>query len=407
MFMYKFTGIPFSSSQKKKKKKVDGYMLAPDIQKATEYIKTRKKISVIKISKVDFLQTFFTKVDDREKALFFEGFGRMIKSAISPSSALDNLINSEKNIKMIEFMYKLKGYLEEGKPLPEAMANTKFFDPDVIEMLKMGEESGRTVTVMQNLSAYFTQQSKIKKVVKSAVRTPIAVIIIAFVLLLFVAPMLINPMKSMFSQFKGVEFPKLTLMVMDTVNFISSNLIILSLIFIGLFFLFKHQYNNNYAFKKQIHKFLLFFPITKQFIIKLSNYKFMMAMSILYSAGVPAQRGLQMIYRGEKNIIIKEEYNEMIEYISQGGDFSKAIEESEFMPDMAKTLIKIGEKSGELEDIFINLTFITQESFDLYAEKVKAMMKPISGAIIGLMVGIIIIAIYMPIISMMDIAAKA
>lgn len=404
MKLYKYKGVPYSS---KKKRIFKGYVLANNEIEAKSILRNKKNLSITYIKETPKYVIKMTSVNGKDIALFFEGFSTMIKAGISVNMSLDNIINGQNNLKMIYFIYQLKAYIEEGKSLPDAMANTNFFPTDVIEMIRVGDSSGKITQVLDNLVIYYQQKAAIKKALISAISYPVIVIIVAFLILLYLAPKMIEPMMGLFAGFKNVEFPALTIAVLAFVKFTKANMVV---IMIGLFlslFTLVYQYKNNRKFTRFIDGLLIRLPITGEFITKLANYKFIMSLEILYNAGIPIDKALLMVEKSEKNLIVKESYREMIDYISKGGNFYTAVNDSDFMVDMGKSLIEIGERTGSLDKVLKNLSNILREEFDLFTKKLNKMMAPISTLIIGGIIGTIIVAVYLPIISMMDIAKNA
>lgn len=402
--LYKYQGVPYSS---KRKKIFKGYILAENEDLAKQILKTKKNLSIVKISETPKFMIKMTSVSGKDISLFFEGFSKMIRAGISVSMSIENLINSTYNLKMVHFLYILKKYIEEGKSLPDAMALTKFFPTDVIEMIKVGDTSGKVPQVLDNLVDYYNQKAAIKKAVMSATIFPSAIVVVAFLILVYLAPKMIEPMIGLFAGFKNVEFPALTLIVLGFVKWIKANVLLVFIGFFGTIGTIIYQYKNNIKFKRFIDNILVTAPITGEFITKLSNYKFLMSLEILYNAGISIEKSLAMVERSEKNLIVKDSYKEMIDYISKGGNFSVAVNDSEFMTDMGKSLIEIGEKTGTLNKILVDLSKILKEDFDEFTKKLNKMMMPISTLFIGGIIGTIIIAVYLPIISMMDIAKNA
>lgn len=404
MKLYKYKGVPYST---KKKKIFKGYILAQNEIEAKNMLKNKKNLSITYIKETSKFVIKMTSVNGKDVALFFEGLSTMIKAGISVNMSLDNIINGQRNLKMIYFIYQLKAYIEEGKSLPDAMALTNFFPTDVIEMVRVGDSSGKITQVLDNLVTYYNQKAAIKKAIVSAVSYPIIVIIVAFLILLYLAPKMIEPMIGLFAGFKNVEFPTLTLIVLGFVKFIKANMVIILVSLFGSLFALIHQYRNNKKFTRFIDSLLVKMPITGEFITRLSNYKFVMSLEILYNAGIPIDKAMLMVERSERNMIVKESYREIIDYIAKGGNFYTAVNDSEFMNDMGKSLIEIGERTGSLDKILKNLSNIMREEFDLFTKKLNKMMAPISTLVIGGIIGTIIIAVYLPIISMMDIAKNA
>jgi type IV pilus assembly protein PilC len=127
-----------------------------------------------------------------------------------------------------------------------------------------------------------------------------------------------------------------------------------------------------------------------------------MSISILYDAGIPINNAFDMIAKSQSNDIIKDDFTRIKDLMNKGYNLSKSIQKSPFISDLAKSLINIGEETGKLSDQLKNLKENSKTDFEEYTETIKKAMTPISTLVIGGVVGTLVVAVYLPIMSMVD-----
>lgn len=164
----------------------------------------------------------------------------------------------------------------------------------------------------------------------------------------------------------------------------------------------KYMYKNNEIFKYKTDGFLLKAPVIGMFLQKLRVYKFLMNFEILYNAGIPVENAFEMIRKSQSNEVLKENFKDMKKKLSDGHKLTYVIRQNKYIPDMTKSLISIGEETGKLSEQLRTVTDFAQKSFDSYVKNLKRIMSPLATVIIGGMIGVVVLSVYMPILSMMD-----
>lgn len=396
IIFYKYKGI-----NKRGDNKTSGIVVAASEEQAINLLKNRE-IYVIKIKKQSTFFIKFLTVSSVEISLFFEGMSKMLGAGLGVIACIDNLINENFSPKVTYFLYKLKQNIENGTSLTEAIERTGLLPQDVVEMIRVGEEAGKINTVFDNLKDFYLQKDEIKKAVISAAAYPISILVISIGILLFLVPKMVEPMVDVYKKFKTLEMPRMTVALLEFTK-ISSIIvpIFLRLLAISIYAII-YLYKNKPSFKYQFDKFLLVMPIFGLFIQKLSVYKFLMNFEILYNAGVPIETSLEMISGSQSNAVLKEEFIEMKNQIKNGYNFAYVIRQNKYIPDMTKSLISIGEETGKLSEQLETVTVFAKKSFNAYTRNLKRLMSPIATVVIGGMIGVVVVSVYMPILSMMD-----
>jgi len=405
-------------NQKKKKKEEelklyqykglrDGDIKVKDIMPAKNEMELtrileKRGIYVSKTAIIPKWTLFLQPVKPMDISIFFNGIASMLDSGLSVTVAIDLLLKEKFNPKLILIMYDIKKGINEGKSLPESIKETKFFPEDITEMIKVGNEAGKVIEVFKNLSEFYEQKHKINKAIRSATIKPLVIVISTMLIIIFLAPMMIDPMKEVYAKMHKGQFPKLSEIVINAVNWIGSNIIY---ILIGLFisiFLVKYYSKTKPKFKKKVDDLYLSLPLVGNFIKKLTQYKFFMSFKILYNAGIPVDMAMKMIANSNSNLIIKEDFIKIKESLDKGQDLTHSIKRSPFITDIAKSMISIGEETGKLSEQLESLNIKSKKDFEEYSDAIKEAMTPISTVLIGGVVGILVVAVYLPILSMID-----
>jgi len=385
----------------------DGDIKVKDIMPAKNEIELTKilekrGIYVSKTAIIPKWTLFLQPVKPMDISIFFNGIASMLDSGLSVTVAIDLLLKEKFNPKLILIMYDIKRGVNEGKSLPESIKETKFFPEDITEMIKVGNEAGKIIEVFKNLSEFYEQKHKINKAIRSATIKPLVIVISTMLIIIFLAPMMIDPMKEVYAKMHKGQFPKLSEIVINAVNWIGSNIIY---ILIGLFisiFLVKYFSKTKPKFKNKVDNLYLSLPLVGGFIKKLTQYKFFMSFKILYNAGIPVDMAMKMIANSNSNLIIKEDFIKIKESLDKGQDLTQSIKRSPFITDIAKSMISIGEETGKLSEQLESLNIKSKKDFEEYSDAIKEAMTPISTVLIGGVVGILVVAVYLPILSMID-----
>lgn len=381
--------------------KVTGKIVAKDTEEALSILKNRG-VYITKLKKINPVFLKFGSVPNSQLALFFDGLSRMIKVGIEWKVALENLIKEQFNPKITLGLYKMKNAIEEGASIPEAFEASGIFGSEIPFIVRAGVESGKLVEVLTSLKEYYEQRHKIRKSVTGTLAYPVFLLLGVIGVVLFLAPKIINSVKKIYDQIGGLELPAFTLVVMNTIDFLVKYSPLIVLFIVVFVYVFKHYYRNDPKFKRFVDAMVLKTPVLGTFVKKLAVYRFVLTLSILYKAGVPFDSALSMVLDTQKNDLIKQDFENVKEMINNGSSFSQAVKTSRYMPDMAKTVLAIGEASGQLTQQLDSLKEYMRLSFEEYIDKVTKIFEPLSIAIIGGIVLAIVGAIYLPFIDMMD-----
>ncbi len=338
-------------------------------------------------------------VSDKTLALTANQFYIMLRAGITMSRVIE-LIAEQTTDKLMKRIltacasdvasgYSLSGSLEKnGKKIPAVF----------IETVRAGEESGTLENSFRSLEDYYNRSYKTKKKVKSAMTYPILVVIIAIIVIAIVMVVLVPTMTETLQGF-GTELPVVTKILIGISNFFASYWYIL-LIVVGVVGIGLYVYGRTENGKLVYSKIKMNMPVIKNVNRMNAAAQVANTMATLLAAGLPISRILDITSRIVDSKCVGEELNKAVAKVESGHSLYEALRDSVYLPDMLKEMIKVGESSGSLEDTLATMGLYFNEEANAASAAALAMIEPMITIILGLVVGFIVIAIYIPMFQM-------
>ena len=385
--------------------KVKGVIVAPTKEQAEEILK-RNRIYVKKISPYPAFLLKLVPLPKSSFVFFFDVLSKLIKAGLQIPEALDYLIRNQHNPKFAYFLYLLKEYILEGYSLPDAMDKTGFVDKEVVEILRVGVESGKLIEVLESLRDYYKEIDYLIKTIKSNSIYPIAVLI-GVVGLVEYAPYLFKNLQGLYSMFPKSQFPLFTIVVMKLVNSLSKIVPVLLFVIGILFILGKKYYRENEKVRAFVDSLLLKVPVVKKLIYYSTLYKTFLSMKVLYIAGVPPKLALKMIVNIQPNYHYRKAWEKVYELVNNGEPLYEALTMNRYVPDLYRTLIGVGQRAGELDKVLENIVQLLKEEFKSYIDFIANSFTPFAIMILGIIVGVLLFAMYLPMFKLPELMNNA
>jgi type IV pilus assembly protein PilC len=334
-------------------------------------------------------------------AIFTRQFSVMIDAGLPLVQCLDILGKQEPHKGFAEAILAVRSDVESGAALADAMKkHPKSFDALYSNMIAAGEAGGILDTILKRLAVYIEKNVKLKGQVKSAMIYPIAVIVIAALVVSAILWKVIPTFAQLFAGL-GAELPLPTRVVIAMSNGLVTYgwivLIVLGLLGYG----FKHYYGTT-AGKYQIDGITLKLPILGMILRKIAVARFCRTLSTLLSSGVPILDGLDITARTAGNAIIEEAIQKTRASIERGETVSAPLRETNVFPSMVVQMINVGETTGALDAMLAKIADFYEEEVDTAVAGLLTLMEPIMIAVLGGVVGGIVIAMYMPIFDLIS-----
>jgi type IV pilus assembly protein PilC len=336
------------------------------------------------------------KVNPKNLAVFTRQFSVMIDAGLPLVQCLDILGNQEEDKSFARTILQTRTDVEGGASLADAMRkHPKAFDPLFTNMIAAGEAGGILDTILKRLATYIEKNVKLKGQVKSAMIYPVAVIVIAALVVGVILWKVIPTFASLFAGL-GAELPLPTRIVIAMSNgFVRFLPFILVAIFAGGFAF--RQYYATAGGRRVIDRVMLRLPVLGAILRKIAVARFCRTLSTLISSGVPILDGLDITARTSGNAIIEDAILSTRRSIEQGETISAPLKDTGVFPSMVVQMIGVGEATGALDTMLGKIADFYEEEVDTAVAGMLTLLEPVMIAFLGGVVGGIVIAMYLPI----------
>ncbi|MDA8153149.1 MAG: type II secretion system F family protein [Acidithiobacillus sp.] len=324
----------------------------------------------------------------------------MINAGVPAVQCFEMLASSTENKAMKKMLKGILRHLQTGETIADGMAQyPKYFDRLFISLIKAGEQGGILDTILLRLADYRERSLRLQKKVRSAMFYPAAIItvmiVVVSVLMIFVIPVFAH----LFSSF-GATLPLLTQMVINLSNWMSAHWYIVVGSPIAAVWLFIFAYRKNLAFRTRVDRVSLKLPVLGPILLKSAIARFTRTLSTMQSAGVPIMDALLTLSRVSNNVIIEQSVLRARKDVMAGGRMTTALKEDGIFPVMATQMLGIGEETGAIEVMASKVADFYEGEVEESVDRMSTLMEPIIMVILGIIVGTLVIAMYMPIFMM-------
>jgi type IV pilus assembly protein PilC len=334
-------------------------------------------------------------------AVFTRQFSVMIDAGLPLVQCLEILGNQEEDKNFAAVILATRGDVESGASLADAMKkHPKTFDPLFTNMIAAGEAGGILDTILKRLAVYIEKAVKLKSQVQSAMIYPVAVVVIAVVVVGVILWKVIPTFASLFAGL-GAELPLPTRVVI----WLSNSLVrFMPFIIVGIIaFVFSfRQYYNTPGGRRMIDAIVLKMPILGNLMRKIAVARFCRTLSTLLASGVSILEALDITARTSGNAIVEEAILTTRKSIERGETIAQPLRDTNVFPPMVVQMIGVGEATGALDTMLSKIADFYEEEVDVAVAGLLTLMEPLMIAFLGGIVGGIVIAMYMPIFSLIS-----
>jgi type IV pilus assembly protein PilC len=321
----------------------------------------------------------------------------MLTAGVPLVQTIEMIGSGHDNPKMGRLLNDIGHKLQSGIPLSDCLReHPLYFDDLYCDLVSSGEQSGALETIYDRIATYKEKAEALKSKIKKAMTYPIAVLIIAAIvtsiLLLFVVPVF----QEIFNGF-GAELPAFTLMVIGISDFMQDYwYMILASIFIFIW-LFKRAHRNSQKFRDATDRTILRIPIIGNILEKAAVARYARTLSTTFAAGVPLIDALDSAAGASGNAVFRDAILEVKSEVSSGMQMNLAMRNCQIFPDMVIQMVAIGEESGAVDDMLAKVANVYEQQVDDAVDGLTALLEPMIMAVLGVVIGGLIIAMYLPI----------
>lgn len=343
--------------------------------------------------------SFGGKVKPRDLSVFCRQFVSMINAGVTIIDALNMLSDQTENKKLAAAVRQVKLDIEKGESMADAMIKHEGVFPSImISMTAAGEASGKLDTAFERMAEQFEKNARIQAMIKKAMIYPVILFIVAIAVVAVFLIKVIPSYSDMFDQL-GSELPGITKAVVATSNFVMNNVIWIILVIVAVIVairMFKKTENGKELFGKLAIKM----PVLGNMNVKTACSTFSRTLSTLLYSGVSMIDALEIVSKVLSNELYKRAVLHAKEEVAKGVPLSEPIANSGLFPPMVSHMAKIGEETGDIEDMLTRLADYYDEEVEMATQSLTAAMEPMIILVLAGIVGILIAAIMSPMVKM-------
>ncbi|HYE93472.1 MAG TPA: type II secretion system F family protein [Terriglobales bacterium] len=339
------------------------------------------------------------KVKDKDLAIYTRQFSTMIDAGLPIAQCLGILSEQSESKVLREVTTRIAKDVEGGATLADSFRKyPKTFDGLFTNMLAVGESGGVLDVVLQRLSGYIEKAAKLKSKVKGAMVYPLTIMGVAGLVIIFMMIFVIPTFAKMFEGL-GADLPVPTKVVMWLSEFTQSYIIFILAGIFGLIWLLKRYYATDNG-SKVIDALMLKFPVIGTLIKKVAVARFTRTMGTLLSSGVPILEGLQITARSSGNRVVEAAVMHARSTVMAGGTLADPLRQTPVFPPMVVHMINVGENTGALDNMLSKIADFYDDEVDTAVNALTSLLEPMMIVFLGVVVGGLVVAMYMPIFKM-------
>ena len=340
------------------------------------------------------------KVNPADIAIFMRQLATMLAAGIPLVQSFEIVGNGHDNPAMQKLILAIKADVEGGTALADALAkHPLYFDDLVINLVEAGEQAGALETLLDKIATYKEKTEALKKKIKKALTYPAAVLVVAFVVTTILLIFVIPAFEDLFQGF-GADLPTFTRMVIDLSVFVRAKGMYIAILLGGGVATFLYFKKRSRPMRHFLDRMTLKLPIIGPILQKASIARYARTLSTMFAAGVPLVEALESVAGATGNIVYEVGVLQMRDEVATGQRLQQAMENTDLFPNMVIQMIAVGEESGSLDEMSSKVADFYEEDVDNAVDNLSSLLEPMIMAILGVLVGGLVVAMYLPIFKM-------
>lgn len=337
------------------------------------------------------------KVTEKDITLFTRQLATMMKAGVPLLQSFDIVAKGNANPAVSKLIQDIRADVETGTSLNQAFRKFPlYFDPLFCNLVGAGEQAGILEDLLTRLAIYKEKTLAIKGKIKSALFYPVSILAVAFIVTAVIMIWVVPAFKSVFASF-GADLPAPTLIVMAISDFFVSYWY---LIFGGLFaalYLFFQSWKRSISMQRTMDRLLLKAPIFGDVVMKATIARWTRTLATMFAAGVPLVESLDSVGGAAGNAVYLDATRKIQNEVSTGTSLTVAMQNANVFPSMVTQMVSIGEESGALDQMLGKVADFYEAEVDEAVESLSSLMEPLIMAILGVLIGGLVVAMYLPI----------
>ena len=386
-------------------KAVEGVVEAAD-QKAAFARLRDQKLVVLEVVPRKIKKKFFKpKIQNNDIVIFSRQLSTLVSAGVPIVQGLNILEEQAENPAFKSVVGVLRGDIEAGLSIADAMhKHPAAFTELYVSMIRAGEVGGILDTILERLSSYLEASEALRAKVKSAMMYPMVVSIVAAVITVFLIMFVIPIFKNIFSSFGG-NLPFLTRMIISLSDLLREKFLFFGGGIGGIYWGVK-KYLKTEKGQEKFDDLSLKLPVFGILLKKVAIAKFTRTLGTLIKSGVPILQGLETVAKTSGNKIIERAINSSRDSIKEGGRISDPLKKANIFPPMVIQMISVGEETGGLDNMLTKIADFYDQEVDTAVKGLTSMIEPLIMVVLGVVIGTIVIAMFMPMFGLGDLVSN-
>ncbi len=388
---------PFSWEGKDRKgNKVRGRSLAKSENEVRAELR-RQSIVPTKIKKQTSLFRSGGSISPMDIAIFSRQLSTMLAAGIPLVQAFEIVGVGHEKPAMQKLLLDIKLNIEGGSSLHESLAKHPiYFDDLYVNLVEAGEQAGALESLLDKVATYKEKTEALKKKIKKALFYPAAVLAVAVIVTLILLLFVIPQFEALFKGF-GADLPAFTRIVIDISRFVQNQGWWMGIIFGAGVFAFVYFKKRSRALRHVLDRMMLKLPVIGPILVKAAIARYARTLSTMFSAGVPLVEAMESVAGATGNIVYELAVLRMRDEVATGQRLHRAMENTALFPNMVVQMIAVGEESGSLDEMASKVADFYELEVDTAVDGLSSLLEPLIMAILGVLVGGLVIAMYLPI----------
>ncbi len=337
------------------------------------------------------------KATPADIAIFFRQIATMLAAGIPLVQAFEIIGSGNDKPAMQSLIMDVKSQVESGLTFAEALGkHPLYFDKLSVNLVHAGEHAGALETLLDKIATYKEKTEAIKKKIKKALFYPVTVLAIAVIVTVILLIFVIPQFEELFKGF-GAALPPFTQMVVDLSQLMQHHGLELAAVLFAAGWGFAYALKRSRPMQERMDRMLLHVPIVGPILVKAAIARYARTLATTFAAGVPLVEALSSVAGATGNIVYESAVLRMKDEVATGQRLQRAMENTQLFPNMVVQMIAVGEESGSLDQMASKVADFYELEVDSAVDSMSSLLEPLIMAVLGILIGGLVIAMYLPI----------
>jgi len=337
------------------------------------------------------------KISPMDVAIFTRQLATMMKAGVPLVQSFEIVAEGLDNLAMREVVMGIKAEVEGGGSFTTALRKYPlYFDELFCSLVESGEQSGALETMLDRVAEYKEKSELLKQKIKKAMKYPLSVIFVAIIVTVILLLKVVPVFQDLFSSF-GADLPAFTMLVINMSKWLQANWFYALVIVLGIGGAFTEAKKRSVAFNNALDRLALKAPVVGDLVYKSTVARFARTLATTFAAGVPLVDALVSCAGATGNVVYRDAVMKIKDEVSSGQQLGFAMRQAGIFPSMALQMVSIGEESGALDAMLDKVASHFENEVDNAVDGLTSMMEPLIMAILGVLIGGLVVAMYLPI----------